>query len=216
MFRTGHPFYVDTRAEPPRSIWVHPYDDPEFQRQSQSQSSSSTRPPIYIQTPGNVSGSGLGGGRGSSGRRGLLGSLVDAVGNSGQGQGSGQSDRERRRAEEAELYRRQELLEEQMRARNGDNRGGYGNGNAPPQGQGRGGEYYYQEEYYEPNYGSGSGGRGGGYRDERDVGRRGRIGLRDTLAGDDGYYDDRRRRGGRRGRQRGIIGPLVGGLLRKI
>lgn len=25
-----HQFFVDTRANPPRSIWVHPYDDPEF------------------------------------------------------------------------------------------------------------------------------------------------------------------------------------------
>ncbi|EJD55063.1 hypothetical protein AURDEDRAFT_178889 [Auricularia subglabra TFB-10046 SS5] len=25
-------FYVDTRANPPRSIWVHPLDDPEYQR----------------------------------------------------------------------------------------------------------------------------------------------------------------------------------------
>ncbi|KZT61931.1 hypothetical protein CALCODRAFT_303190 [Calocera cornea HHB12733] len=25
-----HHFYVDTKANPPRSIWVHPYDDPEY------------------------------------------------------------------------------------------------------------------------------------------------------------------------------------------
>lgn len=25
-----HQFFVDTNADPPRSIWVHPYDDPEF------------------------------------------------------------------------------------------------------------------------------------------------------------------------------------------
>ncbi|KAF2012088.1 hypothetical protein BU24DRAFT_396887 [Aaosphaeria arxii CBS 175.79] len=25
-----HQFFVDTRSEPPRSIWVHPYDDPEY------------------------------------------------------------------------------------------------------------------------------------------------------------------------------------------
>ena len=25
-----HQFFVDTRANPPRSIWVHPYDDPDF------------------------------------------------------------------------------------------------------------------------------------------------------------------------------------------
>jgi hypothetical protein len=26
----GHQFFVDTTKEPPRSIWVHPYDDPDF------------------------------------------------------------------------------------------------------------------------------------------------------------------------------------------
>jgi hypothetical protein len=28
--QSGHHFYVDTRAHPPRSIWTHPYDDDEF------------------------------------------------------------------------------------------------------------------------------------------------------------------------------------------
>ncbi|KAG8901543.1 hypothetical protein FRB99_005225 [Tulasnella sp. 403] len=30
---TQHHFYVDTRAKPPRSIWVHPYDDEQFQKE---------------------------------------------------------------------------------------------------------------------------------------------------------------------------------------
>ncbi|ETW86955.1 hypothetical protein HETIRDRAFT_406787 [Heterobasidion irregulare TC 32-1] len=28
--RTGHPFYVDTKADPPRSIWIHPYEDEQY------------------------------------------------------------------------------------------------------------------------------------------------------------------------------------------
>jgi len=28
--RSEHPFWVDTKATPPRSIWTHPYDDDEF------------------------------------------------------------------------------------------------------------------------------------------------------------------------------------------
>ncbi|KZO93129.1 hypothetical protein CALVIDRAFT_268620 [Calocera viscosa TUFC12733] len=28
--RQKHHFYVDTKANPPRSIWVHPYDDPQY------------------------------------------------------------------------------------------------------------------------------------------------------------------------------------------
>ncbi|KAK7059102.1 hypothetical protein VNI00_001727 [Paramarasmius palmivorus] len=27
---SGHPYYVDTRANPPRSIWVHPYEDEQY------------------------------------------------------------------------------------------------------------------------------------------------------------------------------------------
>ncbi|KAL1670434.1 hypothetical protein GGF50DRAFT_109409 [Schizophyllum commune] len=30
----GTPFYVDTRANPPRSIWVHPYEDEQFLREN--------------------------------------------------------------------------------------------------------------------------------------------------------------------------------------
>ncbi|KAI0715152.1 hypothetical protein C8Q76DRAFT_729814 [Earliella scabrosa] len=30
---TQHPFWVDTRAKPPRSIWVHPYEDEQFLRE---------------------------------------------------------------------------------------------------------------------------------------------------------------------------------------
>ncbi|KAI0068319.1 hypothetical protein BV25DRAFT_1911313 [Artomyces pyxidatus] len=28
--RTDHPFYVDTKADPPRAIWVHPYNDEQY------------------------------------------------------------------------------------------------------------------------------------------------------------------------------------------
>ncbi|KZT05979.1 uncharacterized protein LAESUDRAFT_813206 [Laetiporus sulphureus 93-53] len=31
--RANHPFWVDTRANPPRSIWVHPYEDEQFLRE---------------------------------------------------------------------------------------------------------------------------------------------------------------------------------------
>ncbi|KAI0639809.1 hypothetical protein C8Q77DRAFT_1083006 [Trametes polyzona] len=30
---TKHPFWVDTKARPPRSIWVHPYEDEQFLRE---------------------------------------------------------------------------------------------------------------------------------------------------------------------------------------
>lgn len=34
---THHNFFVDTLANPPRSIWVHPYDDEQYQRQHPEQ-----------------------------------------------------------------------------------------------------------------------------------------------------------------------------------
>lgn len=30
--RSGHQFFVDTKANPPRSIWTHPFDDEEYIR----------------------------------------------------------------------------------------------------------------------------------------------------------------------------------------
>ncbi|PBL01200.1 hypothetical protein ARMGADRAFT_415668 [Armillaria gallica] len=30
VHESGHPYYVDTRANPSRSIWVHPYEDDQF------------------------------------------------------------------------------------------------------------------------------------------------------------------------------------------
>jgi hypothetical protein len=30
---SGHPFYVDTKATPPRSIWVHPFEDEQYLRE---------------------------------------------------------------------------------------------------------------------------------------------------------------------------------------
>ncbi|KAJ3721560.1 hypothetical protein C8R42DRAFT_667799 [Lentinula raphanica] len=30
---SGHPYYVDTLANPPRSIWIHPYEDEQYLRQ---------------------------------------------------------------------------------------------------------------------------------------------------------------------------------------
>ncbi|KAG9024150.1 hypothetical protein FRB95_012032 [Tulasnella sp. JGI-2019a] len=33
---SAHHFYVDTTATPPRSIWVHPYDDPQWQQEQRS------------------------------------------------------------------------------------------------------------------------------------------------------------------------------------
>jgi hypothetical protein len=31
--KTGHVFYIDTKANPPRSIWTHPYEDEQYLRE---------------------------------------------------------------------------------------------------------------------------------------------------------------------------------------
>jgi len=31
--KTNHPFWVDTKADPPRAIWTHPYDDEQYLRE---------------------------------------------------------------------------------------------------------------------------------------------------------------------------------------
>ncbi|KAL1748560.1 hypothetical protein HDZ31DRAFT_29602 [Schizophyllum fasciatum] len=55
----GHTFYVDTRANPPRSIWVHPYEDEQFLREHPE---ARSKPPTSRQPS-----SGAGGDRGLSG-----------------------------------------------------------------------------------------------------------------------------------------------------
>jgi len=43
---SGHPFYVDTRANPPRSIWTHPCEDEQYLKANPSPSPSGPSPPI--------------------------------------------------------------------------------------------------------------------------------------------------------------------------
>ncbi|KAF8575505.1 hypothetical protein K439DRAFT_1641343 [Ramaria rubella] len=43
-------FYVDTSASPPRSIWVHPYDDPQY-LERHPRSSGYDSPPSYQRSP---------------------------------------------------------------------------------------------------------------------------------------------------------------------
>jgi len=44
---TNHHFYVDTNCEPPRSCWVHPYDDPQFRREHPDQLPAGRSTPRY-------------------------------------------------------------------------------------------------------------------------------------------------------------------------
>ncbi|KAL1707394.1 hypothetical protein EV121DRAFT_288639 [Schizophyllum commune] len=58
----GTPFYVDTRANPPRSIWVHPYEDEQFLRENPGVRPGGARRPSVSPQPS------------SGGDRGLFGS----------------------------------------------------------------------------------------------------------------------------------------------
>ncbi|KAL1762007.1 hypothetical protein FB107DRAFT_268769 [Schizophyllum commune] len=58
----GTPFYVDTRANPPRSIWVHPYEDEQFLRENPGVRPGGARRPSASPQPS------------SGGDRGLFGS----------------------------------------------------------------------------------------------------------------------------------------------
>lgn len=45
LFSHNHFFWVDTKATPPRSIWTHPLDDPEFRKQSKDGDAKFAPPP---------------------------------------------------------------------------------------------------------------------------------------------------------------------------
>ncbi|KAI0932028.1 hypothetical protein AcV5_004629 [Taiwanofungus camphoratus] len=65
--RTQHPFWVDTKAKPPRAIWVHPFEDEQFLREhpgirdklatARNRRASSDRPPPYSPRRHSFSGS---------------------------------------------------------------------------------------------------------------------------------------------------------------
>ncbi|RPD64975.1 hypothetical protein L227DRAFT_571427 [Lentinus tigrinus ALCF2SS1-6] len=63
---TQHPFWVDTKAKPPRSIWVHPYEDEQFLREHPdirdrlARESPSDAPPPYSPRRHSYSGSSSG------------------------------------------------------------------------------------------------------------------------------------------------------------
>jgi len=151
-------FYVDTKASPPRSIWVHPFDDPEYIRahpehrnhdplltppsspppdyeeaaSSRKADSSTTRPNANVSDKG----------KGKEPHRSLLGKLKDkAIGT--------KEEREEARRQK-EMFRQQMLREREERlARQRAHAAQYG---APPTFQGFG-QPGYGQAYGQPGYG---------------------------------------------------------------
>ncbi|KAF7339580.1 hypothetical protein MSAN_02172500 [Mycena sanguinolenta] len=119
---SGHTFWVDTKATPPRSIWVHPLDDEQYLREhpearekhshaADQMSPQYSAPPTPAPTPGSSSGhASTGGPSGPKKKQGFLGKLKDKM----------MELRERRHqemlAQQAEMYQRQQQQQQQMYA----------------------------------------------------------------------------------------------------
>jgi len=89
---SGHTFYVDTKAQPPRSIWVHPLDDEQYLREhpdarekhshaaDQKTPQYSAPPTPSVATPGSSADrAGYASPSGPKKKQGLLGKLKDKV-----------------------------------------------------------------------------------------------------------------------------------------
>ncbi|KAK1228623.1 hypothetical protein PQX77_008217 [Marasmius sp. AFHP31] len=152
---SGHPYYVDTKANPPRSIWTHPYEDEQY-LQEHPEAREKVRPPQIGERnnashdqgmarrhsyTGAPSGSQLQGGS-QKPKRGLFGKLKDkAIG----------MKEEREQMKRAQMMA-QEERRQQLAARRATYGGGYGqpqymggpyNQYGPPPGMHPGGGYGY-------------------------------------------------------------------------
>jgi len=159
----NHPYYVDTKANPPRSIWVHPYEDEQYLsehpdvREKVGKASADLRPPADDQRRHSYSGEGnqkvseIAGSSSNPGlndkekKRGLLAKLKDkAIGT--------KEEREAERRHEAEIRRlRQSQRQQELAALQQQRQ-----------------QYYTQQQMYNPpqnnQYGRGNrmgGGMGG-------------------------------------------------------
>ncbi|KZO96631.1 hypothetical protein CALVIDRAFT_545443 [Calocera viscosa TUFC12733] len=131
-----HHFYVDTKATPPRSIWVHPHDDPQYIASIPDKvPAKKFAPPPGPPPPSGSSA--------AHGQKGFFGGIKDKL------QGTPE-ERERRRIEaqqrEADMRRRYEQRQEEIRAQGYPGQYAQGGGYAQPQG----GYYPQQQGYYAP------------------------------------------------------------------
>ncbi|KAJ6519690.1 hypothetical protein C8R45DRAFT_952387 [Mycena sanguinolenta] len=135
---SGHRFWVDTKATPPRSIWVHPLDDEQYIREHPDQKTPHaadqktpqySAPPTPAQTPG--SSSGYASPSGPKKKQGFLGKLKEkVVGTEEEREQERRHKAEQKRqmmelrerrhqemlAEQAAMYQRQQQQQQQMYA----------------------------------------------------------------------------------------------------
>lgn len=152
VHESGHPYYVDTRANPPRSIWVHPYEDELFLKEHPDIREKTHPAPDY--SPEN-SGHSLSGSSAPQHKRGFFGKLKDkAIGS-----------KEERQAGKDRIA----MLQEQRRQQYGANQtfyGGHGTSDyrAPQYGASRYPQTVYQQQpvvVTQRRQGGGMGGMGG-------------------------------------------------------
>jgi len=208
---TGRPFYVDTKATPPRSIWTHPYEDDEYLKAHPDVrekiktdrfggSDSDLPPPSFEESQRRHSGEGRSSGHqsrptsmpvaGSSKPRGTIGALKDQI----FGTKEERKADKLRRKEQDRLRReaRQQQIQQENLAR----------------------QQYYASQQSQCGYDRGFGGGydrgfGGGY-DPRFGGGYDRFGGGGYGGG--GFASNSRRRGGG-GIGLPLLGGLAGGLL---
>ncbi|KAK7468746.1 hypothetical protein VKT23_003249 [Stygiomarasmius scandens] len=159
---SGHPYYVDTQSNPPRSIWVHPLDDeqylrehPEAREKAKTRPVSTQAPPMkYEDTDRRHSFNGTPSTSNSQApkKRGLFGKLKDkAIGTKEE------REAEKRRIAMLQEQRRQQRLAQQAAFNQQYGQPQYGYGPPPGQyGYGAPGPYGQQQ------FGYGRGGRGPG------------------------------------------------------
>ncbi|GAA98504.1 uncharacterized protein L969DRAFT_76060 [Mixia osmundae IAM 14324] len=177
--KSGHHFYVDTKANPPRSIWTHPYDDPVYLQSlpdTERHSVPTAGPqPVRKRAPAQGSSKQASSSKQAepaydpNRKRGLGEKIKDKVTNSTHAER--EAKRKAARKREAELYEahRQRRLKmiEQQRAQEQEYYKAVREGRAPPQQQGGYYDPYYSGGRYaapgDPYYRRSGYGYGGGY-----------------------------------------------------
>ncbi|KZT51757.1 hypothetical protein CALCODRAFT_121274 [Calocera cornea HHB12733] len=152
-----HHFYVDTKAKPPRSIWVHPYDDPQYIASIPDKAPAKKFAPPPGPPPPTGSGSGSSAAPAQA-QKGFFGNIKNKLNGTPE-------ERERRRLEaqqrEAEMRRRYEQRQQEIRSQGYPGQYGPQGGYAQPQQQGyyapQPGYYapqpaYAPQPYYQPQY----------------------------------------------------------------
>ncbi|KAG8722911.1 hypothetical protein FRC08_000011 [Ceratobasidium sp. 394] len=143
-----HHFYVDTQSDPPRSIWVHPFEDEQFQRERPELFNPPAGPPPSG-TPGNADAGPSTTQETKPEKKGFIQKLKDK---SAEHAARKEEERKRREAMQREAIqrytmRRQEMLQQrqaQQQARYGQgplygSQNGYGHGQYPSPGMAYGG-----------------------------------------------------------------------------